>query len=338
MAALNEMSESRTTRRRALITGVAGQDGSYLAELLLKKGYEVHGATRGHEKSRPDRLWRLNAIKDRLNLHVCDVVDTDQTTSLFEALLPDEVYHLASDVEPKLIFEEEGKTFNVNFLGTINLLRAIKQYKQESRIYCAGSSLMFGAVRTSPQNEETPMNPTTPYGIAKVAAYHFSRMYREAYGIFVCTGILFNHESPLRDETFLPRKITKAAASIKAGKQDKLILGNIEAKRDWSFAGDVVDSMWLMLQQDIPKDYVIGSGELHSIKELLQIAFGYVGLNWQDYVVSDPNLLRKVEYVNLCADAAKARNELGWVPRVGFRELIEQMVKEDSKLVENKND
>lgn len=329
---------SKVTQKKALITGVGGQDGSYLAELLLKKNYEVHGATRCHEISRPDRLWRLNGIKDRLNLHVCDVVDTDQVTSLFAAVLPDEVYHLASDVEPKLIFEEEGKTFNVNFLGSFNLLRAIKQFKPESRLYCAGSSLMFGAVKTSPQNEETPMNPTTPYGIAKVAAHHFSRMYREAYGIFVCTGILFNHESPRREENFLPRKITKAVARIKAGKQDKLLLGDIEAKRDWSYAGDVVDSMWLMLQQDISKDYVIGSGELHSIKELLQIAFGYVGLDWRDYVVSDSSLLRKVEYVNLCADASKARNELGWIPRIGFRELIEQMVKEDSKLVEDEND
>ena len=252
--------------------------------------------------------------------------------------MPDEVYHLASDVEPKLVFEEEGKTFNVNFLGTINLLHAIKQHKPESRLYCAGSSLMFGSVNTLPQSEETPMNPNTPYGIAKVAAHHFSKMYREAYGIFVCTGILFNHESPRRDECFLPRKITKAAARIKAGRQDKLLLGDIEVKRDWSFAGDVVESMWLMLQHDTPRDYVIGSGELHSIKELLQLAFGHVGMDWQQYVVSDPSLLRKVEYVNLCADPAKARNELGWEPKIQFRELIELMVNNDLKQVECGND
>jgi GDPmannose 4,6-dehydratase len=195
---------------------------------------------------------------------------------------------------------------------------------------------MFGTVHSSPQNEATPMNPTTPYGIAKLAAHHFVRMYREAYGIYACTGILFNHESPRRDEIFLPRKITKAVANIKAGRQDRLLLGDIELKRDWAYAGDVVESMWLMLQQDIPDDFVIGSSELHSIKELLQIAFRLVDLNWQDYVVLDSGLLRNIEYVNLCADSRKAREKLGWTPKVHFKELVELMVQNDLELVKMK--
>jgi GDPmannose 4,6-dehydratase len=197
---------------------------------------------------------------------------------------------------------------------------------------------MFGPVHVSPQNENTPMNPTTPYGIGKVAAHHFVRMYREAYGVFACTGILFNHESPRRDEIFLPRKITKAVANIKAGRQDKLLLGDIELMRDWAYAGDVVESMWLMLQQDIPEDFVIGSSELHSIKELLEIAFGFVDLNWQDYVALDPSLLRNIEYANLCADSTKARKKLGWAPKVSFRKLVEQMVQNDLEMIKVEND
>lgn len=324
--------------KKAIITGITGQDGSYLAELLLEKGYEVHGIARSSLDENPDRFWRLRAIQSKLNMHVCNVMEAEQVTSMFLDVLPDEVYHLASNVEPKLVFEEDKDTFNINFLGGINFLHAIKMHKDGCRLYCAGSSLMFGAVKNSPQNEESPMNPTTPYGIAKVAAYHFVRMYRESYGVFACTGILFNHESPRRAATFLPRKITKAVARIKAGKQAKLVLGNIETKRDWSFAGDVVESMWLMLQESNPQDFVIGSGKLHSIEELLEIAFGYVGLNWQDFVIADKSLLRKVEYSNLCADATKAKNELDWIPKVGFRELIEEMVLEDLKQVESASD
>ena len=211
----------------------------------------------------------------------------------------------------------------------------MKKHKDTCHLFCAGSSLMFGSCLTSPQNEETPMNPTTPYGIGKVAGYHYVKMYREAYGIFACTGILFNHESPRRDDNFLPRKITKAVARIKAGMQDKLVLGDINIKRDWAFAGDVVGSMWLMLQQEVPEDFVIGSGELHSVKELLEIAFGFIGKEWQSYVTFDPELLRKVEYGNLCADNSKARSQLNWAPRLSFRELIEQMVQNDLKLVAN---
>jgi GDPmannose 4,6-dehydratase len=315
--------------KKAIITGITGQDGSYLAELLLGKGYEVHGVENPTNRKDENRLWRISGILDKLRLHNCDVTDFEQVESVFLSVMPDEVYHLASKVQPRLIFDEEKNIFDVNFMGVLNYLHAIKKYNKNCRLYCAGSSLMFGKVHVSPQNEDTAMNPTTPYGIGKVAAYHFVRMYREAYSIFACTGILFNHESQRRDGIFLPRKITKAAANIKAGKQEKLFLGDIETKRDWAYAGDVVESMWLMLQQNEPEDFVIGTNELHSIKELLEIAFGHLDLNWKDYVVLDTGLLRKIDYVNLCGDSSKARDILGWVPKVNFKALIEQMVKHD---------
>jgi len=322
--------------KKALITGISGQDGSYLAELLLEKDYEVHGLVKSLNREDVQRHWRISRIIDNLSLHGCDITNNEQVVSVFCSVMPDEVYHLASNVQPRLIFEEDKNTFDINFLGTFNLLHAVKKYKDNCRLYCAGSSLMFGRVHVSPQNENTPMNPTTPYGIGKVAAHHFVRMYREAYGVYACTGILFNHESPRREDIFLPRKITKAVANIKSGKQDKLLLGDIELKRDWAYAGDVVESMWLMLQQDIPDDFVIGSSELHSIKELLQIAFRLVDLNWQDYVVLDSGLLRNIEYVNLCADSRKAREKLGWRPKVHFNELVELMVRNDLELVKMK--
>lgn len=324
--------------KKALITGISGQDGSYLAELLLEKDYEVHGLVKLQNRDDVQRHWRISKIIENLTLHSCDITNNEQVASVFSSVMPDEIYHLASNVQPRLIFEEDKNTFDINFLGTFNLLHAVKRYKDNCRLYCAGSSLMFGHVHVSPQNENTPMNPTTPYGIGKVAGHHFTKMYREAYGIYACTGILFNHESPRRDEIFLPRKITKAVANIKSGNQDKLLLGDIELKRDWGYAGDVVESMWLMLQRDVPDDFVIGSSELHSIKELLQIAFQFVDLNWQDYVVIDSGLLRNVEYVNLCADSRKAREELGWKPKMNFKELVELMVKNDLALVKMKND
>jgi len=322
--------------KKALITGISGQDGSYLAELLLEKDYEVHGLVKSLNREDVEQHWRISGIIDNLSLHGCDITNNEQVVSVFSSVMPDEVYHLASNVQPRLIFEEDKNTFDINFLGTFNLLHAVKKYKDNCRLYCAGSSLMFGRVHVSPQNENTPMNPTTPYGIGKVAAHHFVRMYREAYGVYACTGILFNHESPRREDIFLPRKITKAVANIKSGKQDKLLLGDIEIKRDWAYAGDVVESMWLMLQQDIPDDFVIGSSELHSIKELLQIAFEFVDLNWQDYVVLDSGLLRNIEYVNLCADSRKAREKLGWTPKVHFKELVELMVQYDLEMVKMK--
>lgn len=322
--------------KKAIITGITGQDGSYLAELLLEKDYEVHGVVNPSHGKDASQRWRIDGIIDKLHLHTCDVTNSEQVESVFVSVMPDEVYHLASKVQPRLIFEEEKNIFDVNFLSVFNYLHAIKKFKHNCRLYCAGSSLMFGAAHISPQNEDTPMNPTTPYGIGKVAAHHFVRVYREAYGIFACTGILFNHESPRRDDIFLPRKITKAVASIKTGKQEKLLLGDIETKRDWSYAGDVVESMWLMLQQREPEDFVIGSNELHSIKDLLEIAFGYLNLNWKEYVVYDPSLLRKIEYVNLCADSSRARERLGWAPKVSFQELIEKMVQHDCEQMADK--
>lgn len=320
-------------KKLALITGIAGQDGSYLAEFLLDKNYEVHGVISDYHYQDQSRLWRLKSLEGRLRLHVIDVLNFQQTENCISELSPDEIYHLASNVEPRVIFEDEINTYNINFTGTINLLRAIHKTKVSSKLYCAGSSLMFGRVTESPQNEDSSMNPTTPYGIAKVAALHFIRMYREAYGMFACMGILYNHESPRRDDRFLPRKITKAVASIKAGKQSTLELGNINIQRDWSFAGDVIESMWLMLQAEKPRDYVVGSGVLHSIEELLAVAFGAVGLDWRKYVVVNDKFFRNIDYENLCADISKAKIELNWSPRVNFEQLILNMVEADVKLL-----
>jgi len=332
------MSFGDNSKKKTLITGIVGQDGSYLAELLISKGYEVHGLISSDQLSDPRKRWRISKIEQLVKLYSCDLMDSSHINKIVIQVSPDEIYHLASNVDPIVEFGGEIATFNINFTVTVNLLRAVKMANNNCKIYCAGSSLMFGNVMESPQNEQTAMNPTTPYGIAKVAAFHFVRMYREAYEIFACTGILFNHESPRRDERFLPRKITRAVAQIKFGKQRRLTLGDIEIKRDWSFAGDVVESMWLMLQAAIPTDYVIGSGELHSIRELLEIAFDYAGLDWRDYVVRDESLIRNIEYVNLCADPRKAQTELNWKPKVSFRELIIDMLKEDLKLAESTYD
>lgn len=320
-------------KKLALITGIAGQDGSYLAEFLLAKNYEVHGVISDYHSRDHSRLWRLKNLEGRIKLHVVDILNFEQTANCISELSPDEIYHLASNVDPRVIFEEEINTYNINFTGTIHILRAIYKTKTKAKLYCAGSSLMFGRVSESPQNENSSMNPTTPYGIAKVAALHFIRMYREAYGVFACMGILYNHESPRRDDRFLPRKITKAVASIKAGKQTILELGNIKIQRDWSFAGDVIESMWLMLQAAVPEDYVIGSGVLHSVEDLLACAFGSVGLDWRKYVVVNDKFFRNIDYENLCADISKAKKELNWSPRINFEKLIFNMVEQDVKLL-----
>lgn len=332
------MIQEKVLRKKALITGIAGQDGSYLVELLLEKNYEIHGIVNNKQMADSDRRWRIREMEMQIELHECDLMDGGQIDNIVTKVLPDEIYHLASNVDPKVVFQEDISTFNINFWPTINLLKSIKKFKHDCKIFCAGSSLMFGHVMESPQNEQTAMNPTTPYGIAKVAAFQFVCMYREVYGVFACTGILFNHESPRRDERFLPRKISKAVAQIKLGRQSQLFLGDIELKRDWSFAGDVVESMWLMLQAAKPRDYVIGSGELHSIRELLEFAFGYVGLDWREFVMKDESLVRKIEYTNLCADSKRAKEELNWRPKVGFGELIINMVKEDLKFAESNYD
>lgn len=319
--------------KRAFITGIAGQDGSYLTKLLLTKGYEVHGGVKkGFSGNDDPHATRLAAVLDKLSIRECDVTKESDVENAIREIIPDEIYHLASDVEPRILFEEEGSILKVNFESTRSILRAVKHFTPKARVYITGSSLMFGNPETMPQNERTPMNPTTPYGIAKTAAYHLARMYRTAHGVYACTGILYNHESPRRDERFLPRKITRAAARISKGLEKELVLGNIEAKRDWGFAEDFVESMWLMLQQDTPDDFVIGTGEIHTVKDILTIAFERVGLSWKDYVKVDESFFRKDDPVTLVADPSKAKQKLGWEPKVKFEELIRMIVDEDLRI------
>ena len=315
--------------KKALITGITGQDGSYLAEFLLEKGYEVYGTIFG----KSDNDWRIKSIKEKIKIYECDVRDESKIIELVKEIAPNEIYHLASRVEPRVIFEEEKDILKTNFESVIFFLRTIKLYCPNSKFFLAGSSLMFGDAQESPQNENTPLKPNNPYGIAKTAGFYFVKMYRDNYGIFACTGILYNHESPRRDFNFLPRKITLTAAKIKFGKENNLILGNIEAKRDWGFAGDYVEAMWLMLQQDKPEDYVIGTGEIHSVKDILDIAFGEVGLDWKNYVVVSDEFFRKESDISMVADITKIKNELGWQPKTKFDNLIKMMIKEDIKLV-----
>ncbi|MEK7658093.1 MAG: GDP-mannose 4,6-dehydratase [Patescibacteria group bacterium] len=315
--------------KKALITGITGQDGSYLAEFLLEKGHEVHGTIR----RKSDNLWRIENIKAKIKLYECDIKDEERIIELVKLISPDEIYHLASRVEPRIIFEEEQDILKTNFESTLFFLRAIKLYSVKSKFFLAGSSLMFGDAKKSPQNENTPFYPNNPYGIAKTAGFYLVKMYREAYGISACTGILYNHESPRRDLNFLPRKITSMAAKIKFGKEKKLELGNIEAKRDWGFAGDYVEAMWLMLQANKPEDYIIGTGEIHSVKDILDIAFGEVGLDWQKYVVISKEFFRKEGDIPMVADISKIKNELSWQPKTKFEDLIKMMVEEDIKII-----
>ncbi len=315
--------------KKALITGITGQDGSYLAEFLLKKGYEIHGTTYG----KSDNIWRIENIKEKIKVYECDVRDENKIIELVKEIIPDEIYHLASSVETRIIFEEEQNILKASFESAHFFLRAIKLYSNKSKFFLAGSSLMFGDVQESPQNENTPFSPNSPYGIAKTAGFYFVKMYREAYGIFACSGILHNHESPRRNFNFIPRKITSIAAKIKFGKENKLVLGNIEARRDWGFAGDYVEAMWLMLQQDKPDDYVIGTGKIHSVKDILDIAFREVGLDWQKYVVISEEFFRKEGNVPIVSDISKIKNKLGWQPKTSFEELIKMMIQEDIRIV-----
>lgn len=314
--------------KRAFITGIAGQDGSYLAEMLLEKGYEVHGLV---QSMHAEAVYRIAPILDRVTLHEGDVTNGETVSAVVRAVMPEEFYHLASSVEPKIVFETEQDVIAVDFTSTHHCLRALKQYAPECRFYFASSAAMFGLVKTAPQNELTPVDPITPYGIGKTAGYHLVRMYRAAYGMFAATGILYNHESPRRGLQFPPRKITATAARIKLGLEHELVMGNIEAMRDWGFAKDFAESMWMMLQQNTPEDYVIGTGELHSIKDILDIAFGALDLDWKKFVRIDQALFRPLETYTWQADIAKARNMLGWQPRTSFREMIELMVAEDLK-------
>lgn len=313
--------------KKALITGITGQDGSYLAELLLEKGYEVHGITRA--LSRGDSMQ----VFSRATLYEADITDEKKMCEIVMKVRPDEVYDLAAIVDPLVSFESEYRILHNNLSGIHILLGAIKEYAPSARCYFAASSLVFGNPDSSPQNENAPKNPVTPYGIAKAAGCNLVKMYRDVYGIFACAGILYNHESPRRNPRFLPRKITKAAARIKKGLQNELVLGDIEAIRDWGFAGDYVKSMWLMLQQEKPEDYVIGTGEGHSVRELLDVAFGHLGLDWSRYVKVDKGLLRARESHLLIADSRKARERLGWSPSVNFTDLVTMMVEADIKEV-----
>jgi len=325
--------------KKALITGITGQDGAYLAELLLAKGYEVHGIIRRASTFNTDRIDHLyqdpHEPDARLFLHYGDLTDGTGLRRILEKVQPDEIYNLGAQSHVKVSFEQPEYTADVVATGTLRLLEALRDYMQISgrsvRFYQAGSSEMFGAA-PPPQNETTPFHPRSPYAVAKVAAYWYAVNYREAYGMFIANGILFNHESPLRGETFVTRKITRAAGRIKLGLQEKLYLGNLGAKRDWGFAGDYVEAMWRMLQQDEPDDYVVATGKSYSVREFLEAAFGLLDLDWQEYVEIDPRYFRPAEVDYLLGDPRKANERLGWEPRVTFEELVRMMVEHDLEL------
>ena len=323
--------------KKALITGITGQDGSYLAELLLEKGYEVHGIIRRastFNTSRIDHLYQdphVNGV--HLFLHYGDISDSTNLIKLLYRLQPDEVYHLAAQSHVRVSFDIPEYTADVTGVSTVRILDAIREAGIPAKFYQASSSEMFGKIQEVPQRETTPFYPRSPYACAKVYAYWITVNYRESYDLFACNGILFNHESPRRGETFVTRKITRAAAHIKAGLQDRLYLGNLDAKRDWGYAKDYVEAMWLMLQQEQPDDYVIATGETHSVREFLEEAFGYVGLDWQDYVEIDPKYYRPAEVDLLVGDASKARRELEWEPKTAFKDLVRLMLDADLEAV-----
>jgi GDPmannose 4,6-dehydratase len=322
-------------KKVALITGITGQDGSYLAEILLEKGYEVHGIIRRSSHINTTRIDHLFENKEiggvTLFLHYGDLTDGSSLRKVIEKTNPDEIYHLAAQSHVRVSFDIPEYTTDTTGLGACRILEAIKETKVKARYYQASSSEMYGKVMEIPQKETTPFYPRSPYACAKVYAYHLTRNYREAYDIFACNGILFNHESPRRGETFVTRKITIGLAKILAGKQKKLYLGNLDAKRDWGFAGDYVEAMWRILQVDQADDYVIATGETHTVKEFLEEAFSYKGLKWQDYVEIDPRYFRPTEVDLLIGDASKAKEKLGWEPKVKFKELVRMMVDADYK-------
>ncbi|MGB9626024.1 MAG: GDP-mannose 4,6-dehydratase [Phycisphaerae bacterium] len=327
--------------RKALITGITGQDGSYLAELLLQKGYEVHGIVRRSSTFGTERIEHL--YKDphgtgvKLFLHYGDLTDASGLRRVLTDVRPQEVYNLAAQSHVRVSFDQPVYTVETGAVGTLCLLEAIRDTGLPIRFYQASSSEMYGLAAETPQRETTPFHPRSPYACAKVFAHYQTINYREAYGLFACCGILFNHESPRRGETFVTRKITRAATRIRAGLQDKLYLGNLDARRDWGFAGDYVEAMWLMLQQDRPDDYVIATGESHSVREFLDEAFGCLELDWKRFVEQDPRYFRPAEVDALLGDATKAREKLGWKPRVTFKELVRMMVNADMKLAERES-
>ena len=324
-------------KKVALITGITGQDGSYLAELLLPKGYEVHGIVRRVAlEDETHRLWRIRKILKDINLHAGSL---ESYASLFNIILkikPSEVYHLAAQSYVVYSFEDEFSTLNINVNGTHYLLSAVKEFAASKvKFYFAGSSEMFGKVKSIPQNEDTPFNPRSSYGISKVTGYHLVKNYREAYKLHASNGILFNHESPRRGFEFVTRKITHAVAKIKKGSKEKLKLGNIKAKRDWGHAKDYVEAMWLMLQQESPSDYVIGTGKEYSVEQFAERAFNYVGLNYKDHIVIDNQLKRPAEVDSLLANFSKAKKILKWEPQVSFDNLVKEMVESDIESVTN---
>jgi GDPmannose 4,6-dehydratase len=323
---------SAETPKRALLTGLTGQDGSYLAELLLEKGYEVHGIIRRSSSFNTGRIEHLyrdpHEEGARLFSHYGDLADPVALTRLIHKLQPHEIYNLGAQSHVRVSFDIPEYTFDVTGAGTLRLLEAIRESAVQTRFYQASSSEIFGS-SPPPQDETTPFHPRSPYAVAKVAAYWSTVNYRESYDMFAVNGILFNHESPRRGETFVTRKITRAVARIKAGLQDKLYMGNLDAERDWGYAPDFVEAMWLMLQADEPDDYVVATEEKHSVREALEIAFGRVGLDPDEHVEIDPRYFRPAEVDSLLGDASKAREKLGWEPKVRFRELIELMVDAD---------
>jgi GDPmannose 4,6-dehydratase len=328
-----------TQHKRALITGITGQDGSYLSEFLLEQGYEVHGIIRRTSTFNTDRIDHIYEDPHkqgvRLFLHYGDLTDGTTLRRILEEVKPTEIYNLGCQSHVRVSFDSPEYTVDSVGMGTLRLLEAIRDYQQrtgiEVRFYQAGSSEMFGLVQEVPQKETTPFYPRSPYACAKVYAHWQTVNYRESYGLFACNGILFNHESPRRGETFVTRKITRAIARIVAGKQKNLYMGNLDAKRDWGYAKDYVRAMWLMLQQNQPDDYVIATGETHSVQEFLDLAFGHVNLNWQDYVEFDERYLRPTEVELLIGDPSKAKQKLGWEPSVTFEQLVGLMVEADLK-------
>ena len=326
--------------KKALITGITGQDGSYLADLLVSKGYEVHGIIRRastFNTSRIDHLYQdphVNGV--RLFLHYGDLADSVNMTKLLYDLQPDEVYNLGAQSHVRVSFDIPEYTADVTGVGTIRILEAIRESGVKPRYYQASSSEMFGKVQEIPQKETTPFWPRSPYGCAKMFGHWATVNYRESYNLFACSGILFNHESPRRGETFVTRKISRAVAAIKLGLQNELYLGNMDAKRDWGYAPEYVEGMWRMLQADQPDDYVLATNETHTVKEFVEVAFGHVGLDWQKYVKYDARYERPAEVDLLIGDPAKAKKQLGWEPKVRFKELVQIMVDADVEMLEGK--
>jgi GDPmannose 4,6-dehydratase len=325
--------------KKAFVTGITGQDGSYLAELLLNKGYEVHGLVRRSSSFSTGRIDHLYADPHRPNvrllLHYGDLTDGSSLARLLREIMPDEVYNLGAQSHVRVSFDQPIYTVEADAVGTLNLLEAVRALKAPVRFYQASSSEMYGKVAQTPQTEDTPFRPRSPYGCAKLFSYWQTVNYREAYEMFACNGILFNHESPRRGETFVTRKVTRAATRIKMGLQDKVYLGNLDAKRDWGFAGDYVEAMWLMLQQDKPDDYVVATGETHSVQEFVEETFRLLGLDWKKHVEIDSRYFRPSEVDLLLGDASKARKTLRWQPRVTFHDLVSMMVQSDLVLAEN---